>query len=133
MTEEFQVCYDPNHMFGYPYYLGFESLLDSELIEFHKAVDKHANRHFKTFAGRYYNYLNVIEHNEFRKFSFYIRNWALAPVDNENPGLVIDNCDMLPNKNELILNTKLEFKINTKMLPKIREELLKINQLDRLK
>lgn len=134
MTKEFQVYYDPNHLHGYEYsyYLRFESLLDSELIKFHKAVD----RHFKDFGGGFYShhkYLSVIEHNEFRKFSFYIRNWALAPVDNENPGLVIDNCDMLPNKNELILNTKLEFKINSKMLPKIREELLKINQLDRLK
>ena len=45
-----------------------------------------------------------IEHDEFRKFRFYLQNWALAPVDNENPGLVIDNCDMLPNKNKLIQN-----------------------------
>lgn len=62
-----------------------------------------------------------IEHDEFRKFRFYLQNWALAPVDNENPGLVIDNCDMLPNKNKLIQNIKLEFKINFKI------------QLDRLK
>lgn len=132
MTKEFQVYYDPNPLHGYSYYLGFESLLDSELFDFHNAVD----RHFEDFGGGYYShhkYLSVIGHPEFRKFRFYLQNWAVAPIDNENPGLVIANFDMPPDENKLIQNNKLKFKINFKMLPKIREELLKINQLDRLK
>lgn len=139
MTKEFQVYYDPNHLHRYSYYLGFDSLLDSELIKFHKAINKqfkdYDNRFLENVKSYYsfHKYENVIEHREFRKFSFYLQNWMLAPVDNENPGFVIANIDMLPDKDKLIQNSKLEFKINSKMLPKIREELLKLNQLDRLK
>lgn len=77
-------------------------------------------------------YLDVSQETQFRKFRFYLElfNNSISIY----PGLFIANCNLLWDENNLIKDLNLKFDLNDSLLfSKIRKELIKINQLDRLK
>lgn len=144
MTKEFQVYYDPNPLHGFHYYLGFESLIKPERLVFNKSIKKQRDydpEYFFCFRIDWKRKWNsdcsncsVSLNPSSLKFRFYLQNYMVGSISDENPGLVITNCNLLPDKSKLIKDTNLNFDLTKSTLfPKIREELLKINQLDRLK
>ena len=134
MTKEFQVYYDSEDWNWrgwriFPYYLGFENLLSSQLTNFSNAINSQC-KYNDSFSLS--EYLDVSQETQFRKFRFYLElfNNSISIY----PGLFIANCNLLYDKNHLIKDLSLEFDLDDPLLfSKIREELLKINQLDRLK
>ena len=129
MIKEFQVYYDSEGGRIFPYYLGFESLLSSQLTDFSNAINSQC-KHNDSFSLS--KYLDVSQETQFRKFRFYLElfNNSISIYS----GLFIANCDLLWDENHLIKDLNLKFDLDDPLLfSKIREELLKINQLDRLK
>ena len=132
MTKEFQVYYDSEGWRSwriFPYYLGFENLLSSQLTDFSNAINSQCKYNDSFSLSKY---LDVSQETQFRKFRFYLElfNNSISIY----PGLFIANCDLLWDKNNLIKDLNLKFDLDDPLLfSKIREELLKINQLDRLK
>lgn len=132
MIKEFQVYYDSegwrNWRF-FPYYLGFENLASSQLTDFSNAINSQCKYNDSFSLSKY---LDVSQETQFRKFRFYLElfNNSISIY----PGLFIANCDLLWDENYLIKDLNLKFDLDDPLLfSKIREELLKINQLDRLK
>ena len=129
MIKEFQVYYDSEGWRIFPYYLGFENLLSSQLTDFSNAINSQC-QHNDSFSLS--EYFDVSQEAQFRKFRFYLDLFNNAR--SIYPGLVIANCDLLWDENYLIKDLNLKFDLDDSLLfSKIREELLKINQLDRLK
>ena len=129
MIKEFQVYYDSEGWRIFPYYLGFENLLSSQLTDFSNAINSQC-QHNDSFSLS--EYFDVSQEAQFRKFRFYLDLFNNAR--SIYPGLVITNCNLLWDENHLIKNLNLKFDLDDSLLfSKIREELLKINQLDRLK
>ena len=129
MIKEFQVYYDSEGGRIFPYYLGFESLLSSQLTDFSNAINSQCKYNDSFSLSKY---LDVSQETQFRKFRFYLELFNNAR--SIYPGLVIANCNLLWVENYLIKDLNLKFDLDDPLLfSKIREELLKINQLDRLK
>lgn len=129
MNKEFQVYHEPEDGRIFPYYLGFENLLSSQLTDFSNAINSQC-QHDGSFSLS--NYLDVSQETQFRKFRFYLD--LFNNVRSIYPGLVIANCNLLWDENNLIKDLNLKFDLNDSLLfSKIRKELIKINQLDRLK
>ena len=132
MIKKFQVYYDSEDWRSwriFPYYLGFENLLSSQLTDFSNAINSQCKYNDSFSLSKY---LDVSQETQFRKFRFYLELFNNAR--SIYPGLVIANCDLLWDENYLIKNLNLKFDLDDPLLfSKIRKELLKINQLDRLK
>lgn len=104
-------------------------MLSSQLTNFSNAINSQC-KYNDSFSLS--EYLDVSQETQFRKFRFYLElfNNSISIY----PGLFIANCNLLYDKNHLIKDLSLEFDLDDPLLfSKIREELLKINQLDRLK
>ena len=69
MIKEFQVYYDSEGGRIFPYYLGFESLLSSQLTDFSNAINSQC-QHNDSFSLS--KYLDVSQETQFRKFRFYL-------------------------------------------------------------
>ena len=132
MTKEFQVYYDSEGWRSwriFPYYLGFENLLSSQLTDFSNAINSQCKYNDSFSLSKY---LDVSQETQFRKFRFYLDLFNNAR--SIYPGLFIANCDLHWDENYLIKDLNLKFDLDDSLLfSKIRKELLKINQLDRLK
>ena len=132
MIKEFQVYYDSEGWRSwriFPYYLGFENLLSSQLTDFSNAINSQCKYNDSFSLSKY---LDISQETQFRKFRFYLElfNNSISIY----PGLFVANCNLLYDENHLIKDLNLKFDLDDPLLfSKIREELLKINQLDRLK
>lgn len=128
MTKEFQVYYDDTVWKRFPYYLGFETLLSSQLTDFSNAINSQC-QYNDSFSLS--DYLNVSQETQFRKFRFYLGLFNNAR--SIYPGLVIANCNLLWDENHLIENLNLKFDLNDPLLfSKIRKELIIINRVERI-
>lgn len=131
MTKEFQVFCDSEGWRSwriFPYYLGFESLLSSQLTDFSNAINSQC-RYNDSFSLS--NYLDVSQETQFRKFRFYLElfNNSISIY----PGLFIANCNLLWDENYLIKDLNLRFDLNDPLLfSKIRKELMAINRVERI-
>lgn len=134
MIKEFQVYYDSEDWNWrgwriFPYYLGFENLLSSQLTDFSNAINSQCKYNDSFSLSKY---LDISQETQFRKFRFYLE--LFNNTRSIYPGLFIANCNLLYDENYLIKDLNLKFDLDDPLLfSKIREELLKINQLDRLK
>ena len=128
MIKEFQVYYDSEGGRIFPYYLGFESLLSSQLTDFSNAINSQC-QHNDSFSLS--KYLDVSQETQFRKFRFYLELFNNAR--SISPGLVIANCNLLWDENYLIKELNLKFDLDDPLLfSKIREELITINRIERI-
>lgn len=129
MIKEFQIYYDNTVWKRFPFYLGFESLLSSQLTNFSNAINSQC-RYNDSFSLS--DYLDVSQETQFRKFRFYLDLFNNAK--SIYPGLTIVNCNLLYDVNNLIKNLNLKFDLNDPLLfSKIRKELITINRVENLK
>jgi len=118
MTKEFQVYYDDTVWQRFPCYLGFETLLPSQLIDFSNAINSQC-QYNESFSLS--EYLDVSQETQFRKFRFYLELFNNAR--SIYTGLVIANCNLLYDDDKIIKDLNLRFDLNDSLLfSKIRTE-----------
>ena len=72
MIKEFQVYYDSKGWRSwriFPYYLGFENLLSSQLTDFSNAINSQCKYNDSFSLSKY---LDISQETQFRKFRFYL-------------------------------------------------------------
>lgn len=135
MIKKFQVYYDSEGWRSwrmswriFPYYLGFENLLSSQLTDFSNAINSQC-QHNDSFSLS--KYLDVSQATRFRKFRFYLELFNNAR--SIYPGLFIANYNLLYDENHLLKDLNLKFDLDDPLLfSKIREELITINRVGRI-
>lgn len=130
MIKEFQVYYDSEGRRIFPYYLGFENLLSSQLTNFSNAINSQCK--YNNFFSLS-EYLDVSQETQFRKFRFYLELLNNLKSISIYPGLFITNCNLLYDENHLIKDLNLKFDLDDLLLfSKIRKELITINRVERI-
>lgn len=130
MIKEFQVYYDSEGRRIFPYYLGFENLLSSQLTNFSNAINSQCK--YNNFFSLS-EYLDVSQETQFRKFRFYLELLNNLKSISIYPGLFITNCNLLYDENHLIKDLNLKFDLDDPLLfSKIRKELITINRVERI-
>lgn len=77
MIKEFQVYYDSEGRRIFPYYLGFENLLSSQLTNFSNAINSQCK--YNNFFSLS-EYLDVSQETQFRKFGNLDSIWSYSII-----------------------------------------------------